>query len=58
MPKGKRGYKFTEKELESLLMAVDEIVSVRNPEWEGIWETHNSYYPNQDRTVESLKRKF
>jgi hypothetical protein len=38
MPKGKRGYKFTEKELESLLMAVDEIVPVGNPEWERIWE--------------------
>ncbi len=58
MPKGKRGYKFTEEELESLLMAVDEIVPVGNPEWEHIWEMHNSCYPNQDRTVESLKRKF
>ena len=39
-------------------MAVDEIVPVGNPEWERIWEKHNSCYPNQDRTVESLKRKF
>lgn len=39
-------------------MAVDEIVPVGNPEWERIWERHNSCYPNQDRTVESLKRKF
>ena len=39
-------------------MAVDEIVPVRIPEWERIWEKHNSCYPNQDRTVESLKRKF
>ena len=39
-------------------MAVVEIVPVGNPEWERIWEKHNSCYPNQDRTVESLKRKF
>ena len=39
-------------------MAVDEIVPVGNPEWELIWEQHNSCYPNQDRTIESLKRKF
>ncbi len=59
MPKGKRGYKFIKKELESLLMAIDEIVPVGNPEWEHIWEMHNScYYPNQDHTVESLKHKF
>ena len=58
MQKGKRGYKFTKKELESLLMAVDEIVPAGNPEWENIWEMHNSCYPNQDPNVKSLKRKF
>jgi hypothetical protein len=36
MPKGKRGFIFTQKELESLLMAIDEIVPVGNPEWECI----------------------
>ncbi len=39
-------------------MAVEEIVPIGNPEWECVWERHNSCYPNKDRTVESLKRKF
>ncbi len=39
-------------------MAIDEIVPVGNPEWERIWEMHNSCYPNQDHIVESLKCKF
>ncbi len=39
-------------------MAVDEIVPIGNPEWECVWERHNSCYPNKDWTVESLKRKF
>ncbi len=39
-------------------MAVDEIFPVGNPEWECIWEKHDSCYPNQDWTIESLKHKF
>ena len=39
-------------------MAIDEIAPVGNPEWERIWEMHNSCCPNQDCTVESLKHKF
>jgi hypothetical protein len=58
MPKRKRGYKFTKKELESLLVTVDEIVPVGNSEWEHIWEMHNSCCPNQDCTIKSLKHKF
>jgi hypothetical protein len=44
MPKGKRGCKFSQKELESLLKSINEIVPVENPEWECIWEMHNSCY--------------
>ncbi len=58
MPKGKRGFEFTIQELESLLDAVDEIVPIRNLEWERVWERHNTCYPNKERTVESLKCKF
>ncbi len=39
-------------------MAANEIVQIENPEWECIWERHNSCYPNQDRTVKLLKCKF
>ncbi len=58
MSKGKMEYKFTKKKLESLNMAVDEIVPMGNPEWDRSWKMHNSCYPNQDCTIESLKCKF
>ncbi len=57
MPK-KRGFKFTVNEIEHLLDCIDVEIPVGNPEWEKVWQEHNSAYPTKDRTVESLKRKF
>jgi hypothetical protein len=58
MAKGKRGFKFTIPELKSLVEAVEELVPISNTEWERIWDRHMALYPQQDRTVKSLKRKF
>ncbi len=58
MAKGKRGFKFTIPELKSLVKAIEELVPISNSEWEGVWNRHMALYPQQDRTVESLKRKF
>ncbi len=58
MAKGKRGFKFTIHELESLVKAIEELVSISNTEWERVWDRHIALYPQQDRTIKSLKRKF
>jgi hypothetical protein len=58
MAKGKRGLKFTIRELESLVETVEELVPIGNTKWERVWDRHVALYPEQDRTVESLKRKF
>ena len=58
MAKGKRGLKFSKAEMESLLDVIDDIVPIGNPEWERVWDRHASRYPRQERTAESLRRKF
>ncbi len=58
MAKGKRGFKFTIRKLESLFKAIEELVPISNTEWEWVWDRHIALYPQQDRTVESLKCKF
>ncbi len=58
MAKGKRGFKFTIRELKSLVKAVEELVPISNIEWEWVWNRHVALYPQQDRTAKSLKRKF
>jgi hypothetical protein len=58
MAKGKRGYKFTTPELESLAEAVEEIVPISSTEWDRVWNEHNSRYPELNRTADSLKLKF
>ena len=58
MAKGKRGFKFTTGELEALAEAVEELVPISTTEWERVWDKHISRYPDQQRTLESLKRKF
>jgi hypothetical protein len=45
MANGKRGFKFTIQELESLVKAVEELVPISNTEWE-------------DQTIQSLKHKL
>jgi hypothetical protein len=58
MAKEKRGLKFTIRELESLVETIEELVPIGNTEWERVWDRHVALYPEQDRTVESLKWKF
>ena len=58
MAKGKRGFKFNTRELEALAEAVEELVPISTTEWERVWDQHITRYPDQQRTLESLKRKF
>lgn len=58
MAKGKRGFKFTTGELEALAESVEELVPISTTEWERVWDQHIARYPDQQRTLESLKRKF
>ncbi len=58
MAKGKRGYKFTIRKLESLVEAVEELVPISNTEWERVWDRHIALYPQKDQTSKSLKCKF
>ena len=56
--KGRRGFKFTTQEIESMLEVIDEIVPIGNPDWERVWDRHNVRYPQKERTAESLRRKY
>ncbi len=55
---GKRGFKFTTDELESLAESVKEFVPISGTEWEQVWNGHISIFPNRNWTAESLKCKF
>jgi hypothetical protein len=58
MVKGKRGFKFTVGELESLAKTIEELVPISTTELEWVWNQHNTRYPQQQWTLESLKHKF
>jgi hypothetical protein len=58
MVKGKRGFKFTVSELESLAKTIEELVPISTTEWEQVWNQLNTCYPEQQRTLESLMCKF
>jgi hypothetical protein len=58
MAKGKRGLKFTIRNLQRLGKAVEELVPVSNTEWEQVWDMQKVFYPEQNETIESLKCKF
>ncbi len=58
MVKGKRGFKFTVGELESLAKTVEELVPISTTEWKRVWNQHNTCYPKQQQTLESLKHTF
>jgi hypothetical protein len=48
MAKGKRGYKFTIRELKSLVETIEELVPIGNTKWERVWDRHVAPYPLQD----------
>mgnify|MGYP006142657583 CR=1 FL=1 len=54
----RRGFKFTVSEIEHLLETIEDVIPIRNPDWERIWQEHSARYPTKERTSESLKRKF
>jgi hypothetical protein len=54
----KRGVGFSQKELDSLLDAIEEILPIGSQEWEAVERQHRSMYPESDRNQEALKRKF
>jgi hypothetical protein len=51
-PKGKRGFKFTIAEMESLLDVIKEIVPIGNPNWERVRDAHTTRYPKKEWTAE------
>ena len=54
----RRGTGFTQQELETLLDAIEKYIPVGMNEWERVESYHASRYPMEERTKESLKRKF
>jgi hypothetical protein len=58
MVKGMRGFKFTVGELKSLAKTIEKLVPISTTEWERIQKQHNTCYPEQQQTLESLKHKF
>ena len=56
--KGRRGFKFTTQEIESLLDIIEEIIPIGNPDWEKVWDKHMVCYPKKERTPKLLRRKF
>ena len=56
--KGRRGFKFTTQEIESLLDVIEEIIPIGNPDWEKVWDKHMVCYPKKERTPKSLRCKF
>ena len=53
-----RGLAFTKSELENLADTVEEIVPIGHTEWDRVRDKHNEIFPDQNRTTESLRRKF
>ena len=54
----RRGANFTAAELDSFLDAVEEVMPLSATQWEDVAEAHLTRYPDFERTVTSLKRKF
>jgi len=56
--KGKKGLAFTIRELENLADTVEEIVPIGHTEWDRVRDLHSKVFPEQNRTTDSLRRKF
>ena len=55
MPKG---ITYSQEEVDNFLDALEEILPVTATGWERVAEIHLSRYPDQQRGIDSLKRKF
>ncbi|PXF45818.1 hypothetical protein BWQ96_04430 [Gracilariopsis chorda] len=53
-----RGATFTEPELNSLLEALETNLPVGSEEWEAVIGLHKAKFPNENRTPDSLRRKY
>ena len=54
------GVKIYIAEMENLLDVIEEVIpiGIGNPNWERVWDKHNTQYPNKEQTAESQRRKF
>jgi len=55
---GGRGASFTETELESFLEVLLQHLPVGGEEWDAVARVHKSRYPDENRSTDSLRRKF
>ncbi len=55
---GGRGNEYSAKETEILLDLLEKYEPIGSVEWEHVQCLHNNRFPNMDRTVESIRRKF
>ncbi|KAG9399158.1 hypothetical protein AC1031_012120 [Aphanomyces cochlioides] len=53
-----RGSGFTKSEVESLLELLETYLPLCTTEWEAVLKKHEQRYPAQNRTVDSIRRKF
>ena len=53
----RRGFNYSITEEENLLDIIDELLPIGQMEWELVEQRHSLLYPEQQRTIESLKRK-
>ncbi len=49
---------FRVSEIENMLDLVQEVLPISSPEWDSIAEKHSETFPEQNRTGDTLKRKF
>ena len=54
----RRGSGFSEAEVMSLLASIHAHLPISGDEWRAVQQEHHTAYPDADRTVESLRRKF
>ena len=57
MPKD-RGKSFSQNEVLSLLDVIEELKPCETSTWEAVARIHRSRYPDQNRTTDSLRKKF
>ena len=54
----RRGFNYSITEEENLLDIIDELLPIGQMRWETVEQRHSLLYPEQQRTVDSLKKKL
>ena len=57
-PKKKRSSNFSDRELHSMLDAIESIIPIGSGDWERVELAHSVDFEDKGRTADSLKRKF